>query len=165
VGLGDRAGALPAELSGGERQRVALCAALAHRPALLLADEPTGELDADSAEAVNELLSTLARVQGASVVVVSHDPATAEIADRAVRLRDGRVSEERRGGAATLVVGRGGWLQVPESLLAEAGIEGRVTARAHDGGVLLETAGERAAPREADAPEPAPTLPNGSDPF
>src|SRR5206468_5592750 len=94
VGLADRADALPAELSGGERQRVALCAALAHRPALLLADEPTGELDAASADAVNDLLATLARAEGASVVVVSHDPETAARADRAVRLRDGRISEE-----------------------------------------------------------------------
>jgi ABC-type lipoprotein export system ATPase subunit len=163
VGLADRAGALPAELSGGERQRVALCAALAHRPALLLADEPTGELDAASAEAVDDLLSTLARAQGASVVVVSHDPATAERADRAVRLRDGRVSEERRGGEATLVVGRGGWLQVPEGLLAEAGIDARVRARAHGGGVLLERAGEARAPAPAE-PRPAATRTRAGEP-
>src|ERR1700760_4930149 len=85
--LAARADALPRELSGGERQRVALCAALAHRPALLLADEPTGELDAVSAEAVNDLLATLARAQGASVVVVSHGPEAAGLAGRAVRLR------------------------------------------------------------------------------
>ena len=74
AGLADRAEALPAELSGGERQRIALCAALAHRPALLLADEPTGELDDASAEAVRTLISELARRHGTSVVVVSHDP-------------------------------------------------------------------------------------------
>ena len=75
AGLADRAEALPGELSGGERQRVALCAALAHRPSLLLADEPTGELDDDSAEAVRTLISELARHHGTSVVLVSHDTA------------------------------------------------------------------------------------------
>jgi ABC-type lipoprotein export system ATPase subunit len=91
VGLGDRRDALPAELSGGERQRVALCAAIAHRPALLLADEPTGELDADSAGAVRELIATLVREHGITAIVVSHDPATEAIADRTVTIREGRV--------------------------------------------------------------------------
>src|SRR6185312_4875057 len=113
VGLGDRAGALPAELSGGERQRVALCAALAHRPSLLLADEPTGELDRDSADAIRNLIAQLARADGTTVIVVSHDPVTSTIADRSVRLRDGRVVEDRRPGEQGLVVGRGGWLHLP----------------------------------------------------
>ena len=153
VGLGDRGSARPEALSGGERQRVALCAALAHRPGLLLADEPTGELDADSAEAVNGLVATLARAEGATVILVSHDPEAARRADRSVRLRDGRVSEERRNGEATLVVGRGGWVRLPEPLLAGAGIEHRLRARPAPGGLLLEPAGERTA-RPPDAPAP-----------
>jgi len=81
TGLSDRASALPGELSGGERQRVALCVALAHRPAILLADEPTGELDADSAASVHGMIRQLARADGTTVVIATHDPAAADIAD------------------------------------------------------------------------------------
>jgi ABC-type lipoprotein export system ATPase subunit len=139
--LEDRADALPGELSGGERQRVALCAALAHRPSLLLADEPTGELDDDSAVAIRRLIAELAHARGTSVVVVSHDPSAAEIADRAVRIRDGRVVEDRRDGETALVVGRGGWLQLPADLLGQAGIGDRAHAALLDGGVTLTRAG------------------------
>jgi ABC-type lipoprotein export system ATPase subunit len=95
VGLGDRRGAQPRELSGGEQQRVALCAALAARPALLIADEPTGELDRATAHEVLELIAELVRAEGATALVVSHDPASADRADRVVHVRDGRVSDER----------------------------------------------------------------------
>jgi ABC-type lipoprotein export system ATPase subunit len=140
AGLDGRAGALPDELSGGERQRVALCAALAHRPALLLADEPTGELDERTAEQVRGLIVELARHDGAAVIVVSHDPATAEIAGRTVRIRDGRVVEDGRAGDLGLLVGPGGWLRLPTELLRAAGIEGRVHARPTAGGVVLSPA-------------------------
>ena len=87
------------ELSGGEQQRVALCAALAHRPRVFLADEPTGELDAATADQVYDVLGELVREHGCTTVIVSHDPESARIADRIVRIRDGRVSEEwSRGG-------------------------------------------------------------------
>ena len=125
VGLGDRLDARPGELSGGEQQRVAVCSALAHRPRLLLADEPTGELDRDSANAVFALIAELARGHGTTVIVVSHDPRAAEFADRAIRIRDGRVSEERRDGAEQVVVGRGGWIRVPEEVLRGAGVSTR----------------------------------------
>ena len=151
AGLADRAEALPAELSGGERQRIALCAALAHRPSLLLADEPTGELDDDSAEAVRTLISELARRHGTSVVLVSHDAATADIADRSVRIRDGRVVEDRRGGETALVVGRGGWLRLPAELLDQAGIGERARAEVLNGGVMLTGVGGPPAP---EAPVP-----------
>src|SRR5512133_3039318 len=94
VGLEDRADAYPHELSGGEQQRVALCAALAHRPQLLLADEPTGELDRENAMLTYALLADLVREQNCTAVVVTHDTAVAAIADRVVRMRDGRVSGE-----------------------------------------------------------------------
>src|SRR4029077_16785214 len=96
--LADRANALPGELSGGERQRLALCVALAHRPALLLADEPTGELDHKSAAAGGVLIAELARRKPPSVMIASHDAGTAAIADRTIRIRDGRVVEDRRDG-------------------------------------------------------------------
>jgi ABC-type lipoprotein export system ATPase subunit len=143
AGLTDRADALAAELSGGERQRVALCVALAHRPALLLADEPTGELDADTAHAVRVAIADLARAHGATAIVVSHDPATAEMADRSLRIRDGRVVEDRRAGENSLVVGRGGWVRLPAELLATAAIEDRVRVRAVDGGLMVTPAGGR----------------------
>ena len=137
VGLADRADALPAELSGGERQRVAVCAAVAHRPAVVLADEPTGELDAASAREVLAMLLGLA-AEGAAVVVVTHDPVGAAVADRVVRIRDGRVSEEGRGEGRAVVVGRGGWLRVPEEMLGAAGIAGRARVSVAPEGVLLE---------------------------
>ncbi|HEY3184053.1 MAG TPA: ABC transporter ATP-binding protein, partial [Gaiellaceae bacterium] len=94
VGLADKRERRPSELSGGEQQRVAVCAALAHRPRLFLADEPTGELDHANADLVYRLIGELAREGGTTAVVVSHDPESAGIADRIVRIRDGRVSEE-----------------------------------------------------------------------
>ncbi|HEU0317216.1 MAG TPA: ATP-binding cassette domain-containing protein, partial [Solirubrobacteraceae bacterium] len=141
VGLADRARSLPAACSGGERQRLALCAALAHRPRLLLADEPTGELDAESARGVRALIAELARAEGATVVVVSHDPAMAAVADRAVRLRDGRIGGERRDGAETLVVDDRGWVRLPPALLAAAGIGDRASAHAGPGEVAVRPAG------------------------
>jgi ABC-type lipoprotein export system ATPase subunit len=140
VALADRADALPGELSGGERQRFALCAALAHQPALLLADEPTGELDDVSAEAIRGLIVGLARTSGASVIVVTHDPATAEIADRTVRIRDGRISSDRRNGEEALVI-NGGWLRLPAELLAEAGIGERALVKSSAAGVVVTRAG------------------------
>jgi len=142
AGLDDRANTPTRSLSGGERQRVALCAAMAHRPALLLADEPTGELDAESAETVRGLMGELARTHGTTVVVVSHDHASARIADRSVRLRDGRVVEDRRQGERGLMVGRGGWLHLPAELLSSAGIADRVHVRLSETGLVLSAAAE-----------------------
>jgi ABC-type lipoprotein export system ATPase subunit len=110
VGLLDRPDALPAELSGGQQQRVAICAALAHRPSLFIADEPTGELDAVNAAQIYELIGTLAREAGATTILVSHDPRSAAIADRVVQIRDGRVSSEN----GNAVVAPGGWIRIPE---------------------------------------------------
>jgi ABC-type lipoprotein export system ATPase subunit len=131
VGLADRRGARPAELSGGEQQRVAVAASLAHRPRLFLADEPTGELDAANATLVYETIGELVRSERCTAVIVSHDPESATIADRIVRIRDGRVSEEtaRGGGDESIVVGRGGWLRLPEELLRRSGIRTHATAR------------------------------------
>lgn len=137
VGLLERASALPAELSGGEQQRIALCAALAHRPRLLIADEPTGELDRATAEDVYRLLAELTREQGATALVVSHDPNSAEIADRVVHVRDGRVSEEEGHAGQAVVVGRGGWLRIPEETLRAAGIGDRARVALRDGAVEL----------------------------
>jgi ABC-type lipoprotein export system ATPase subunit len=131
VGLADKRGAHPAELSGGEQQRVAVAASLAHRPRLFLADEPTGELDSSSARLVYDTIGELIRSERCTAVVVSHDPESASIADRVVRIRDGRVSEESGGelGQEAIVVGKGGWLRLPEELLRRSGIRTHANAR------------------------------------
>jgi ABC-type lipoprotein export system ATPase subunit len=142
VGLADRADAHARELSGGEQQRVALCAALAHRPPLLLADEPTGELDAENAAGVYELIGELARAQETTVVLVSHDPSSATIADRIVHIRDGRVSAEsarREAETEDIVVARGGWLRIPEELLRRSGISTRARARLEQETIVVES--------------------------
>jgi ABC-type lipoprotein export system ATPase subunit len=141
VDLRDRADAHPGELSGGEQQRIALCAALAHRPRLLIADEPTGELDELSAAAVYSLLAELSREEGVTALVVSHDPRSAAIADRVIHIRDGRVSEERSGDSAAVVIGRGGWMRIPEEALRDAGIVDRATVTTRDGVVELRPIG------------------------
>jgi putative ABC transport system ATP-binding protein len=91
VGLADAAGKFPAQLSGGEQQRVAIARGLAKDPALVLADEPTGNLDEDAGARVMELLRGLNKDTGVTVVLVTHDPAVSAVADRTVRLEHGRV--------------------------------------------------------------------------
>jgi putative ABC transport system ATP-binding protein len=93
VGLGRRADHRPSELSGGEMQRVAIARALANRPRVLLADEPTGELDQATGEQIISLLDRL-HAGGTSVVVVTHDPAVASRAHRLITMRDGRIVED-----------------------------------------------------------------------
>ncbi len=94
VGLGARGHHYPAQLSGGEQQRVALARAFALGPPVLLADEPTGNLDSATGEVVLELLERLRREEGSTLVLVTHDPAVASRADRLVHLKDGRVERE-----------------------------------------------------------------------
>jgi putative ABC transport system ATP-binding protein len=91
VGLGDRGDSLPRELSGGELQRVALARALVHRPALVLADEPTGNLDPDTSDRVLGLLARAIRDQGAAGILVTHSEHAAATADRVLRLERGRL--------------------------------------------------------------------------
>jgi len=156
VGLEAKLDSRPGELSGGEQQRVALCAALAHRPRLLLADEPTGELDEASARLVYDAIAELAAVEGCTVVIVSHDPASTSVADRFVHIRDGRVSEETVGGEDAIVVGRGGWLRLPQEFLEGAGIGTRAFASLEDGRIVVSAAGsDGAAPQEPETQLPA----------
>ncbi len=93
VGLGERAGHRPTELSGGEQQRVAIARALANEPELLLADEPTGNLDTRTAEEILQVLSRLHREMRKSMLLVTHDDRVAEIAQRRIYMSDGKVAE------------------------------------------------------------------------
>jgi ABC-type lipoprotein export system ATPase subunit len=138
LGLGHLASRRPGTLSGGEAQRVAVCAAVAHGPDLILADEPTGELDRSTADEVYDLLVAAASASSAALVVVSHDERAARIADRIVRIRDGRVSEEwTPHGTETLVVDDRGWVRLPEPLRRRTGLVERVHAREAGGSVVL----------------------------
>jgi energy-coupling factor transport system ATP-binding protein len=136
VGLLDRAESRPGTLSGGEQQRIAVCAAVAHQPQLLLADEPAGELDGKNAEVVYQLLGELVRDVQATALIVSHDSSAASIADRLVYIRDGRISEQARPGSPpTLVISRKGWARLP----GEAGTPRYAHATVESDRIVLTT--------------------------
>lgn len=159
LGLGGLADRRPGTLSGGEAQRIGVAAAVAHDPSLVLADEPTGALDRDSADAVYDLLSEAVTATGAALLLVSHDAGAARVADRVVRIRDGRVSEQWQPGAAeeTLVVDDRGWVRLPEAMRRSAGAGPGVVASLREGGILLAgTAGV--------LPPTAPPMPAGAQP-
>jgi putative ABC transport system ATP-binding protein len=111
VGLGGRAGHRPDQLSGGEQQRVAVARALVHRPAIVWADEPTGNLDSESTGAVMALIKQL-NGEGQTIVVVTHNPQVAAAARRTVRMGDGRIEDGDTGGGSSLVEGEA--VSVPE---------------------------------------------------
>ena len=153
LGIDDKADRLPHQLSGGEQQRAAIGVALSNQPGLLLADEPTGELDAATAIQVFEMFRTLNRDFGVTVIIVSHYPGVSQFVDRVVHIRDGRISSEtlsvpsyQRGDSPTeeefLVVDDAGRVQLPQEYASQFGrrglarleIEnGRVTLRPSDG--------------------------------
>jgi len=136
VGLAEKANRKPNELSGGEQQRVAIGVALANNPPLLLADEPTGELDSKTADEVFQVFRRLNETIGVTIVIVTHDREITTRVDRVVAMRDGRTSTEivhyvqfARGEGETTeefaVVDRTGRLQIPQEYLDELGIDRR----------------------------------------
>ncbi len=100
VGLSDRSHHRPPELSGGQEQRVAIARAIVHNPGLLVADEPTGDLDSEAAASVLELLCSLSREHGKTIVMVTHDPKAAAVADRTLHLEKGKLVTPEPGSVA-----------------------------------------------------------------
>ncbi|MEN9933965.1 MAG: hypothetical protein RLZZ387_544 [Chloroflexota bacterium] len=163
VGMAEHADKRPTQLSGGQQQRVAIACALANRPAILLGDEPTGEVDWPTAQLILALLRDLRARYGLTVVIVTHDPRVAEQADRVVAIRDGRTSTEMvrarekqpadsqngfqsapsaaepRSSNELVVVDRAGWLQIPIEQRELAGIGLRARVELVDGGVLIRS--------------------------
>ena len=150
LGMEPRAARLPHQLSGGEQQRVAIAVALANSPPLLLADEPTGELDTDTANQVFQHLQHVNRNFGVTVVVVTHYPGVAEWVDRVLHMRDGRISSEsflqptfqREAGMVHqeyLVVDRAGRLQLPLEYLSRLRLRGLAKAEIEGERVTLES--------------------------
>jgi ABC-type lipoprotein export system ATPase subunit len=165
VGLGNMAGKRPSQLSGGEQQRVAIAVALANRPALLLADEPTGELDSVTAESIFTLLRDLNHQLGLTTIIVTHDAALAAAVNRTIAIRDGRTSTEtvRRDAplasasdqasaviglsgathAESIVIDRVGRLQLPREAIERIPFDGRAEARILEDHVELWPVGTR----------------------
>jgi ABC-type lipoprotein export system ATPase subunit len=158
VGLSGLAARVPGEVSGGEQQRAAIAVALANEPAVLLADEPTGELDSATSAAVFELLRSVNRQTGTSIVAVTHDPLVADHVSRTVRIRDGRTSTEtvrrtersdtgdhRVVAEEFAVLDRAGRLQLPRAHIQKLGLVDRVRLRLEEDHVGLWPAGGQAA--------------------
>jgi ABC-type lipoprotein export system ATPase subunit len=141
VGLGHRMDSKPDRLSGGEQQRVAIAVSLANDPPLLLADEPTGELDSQTASEIFAVLRALNQDLGVTIVIVTHDPAIANQIDRVVAIRDGRISTESfrriafKGREAYVyhdeyaVIDRTGRLQIPKEFLERLDVKERARLR------------------------------------
>jgi putative ABC transport system ATP-binding protein len=91
VGLSEHANQRPYELSGGQQQRIAIARALANRPQLLIADEPTGQLDSQTGRSIMQLIQALVRSQSVTAIVATHDPVLLNLADRVIELRDGAI--------------------------------------------------------------------------
>jgi len=154
VNLGHRLEHHPDQLSGGEQQRVSIAVALANNPPLLLADEPTGELDSIGADAVFDLFGQLNRRYGVTIIIVTHDPDMAARVDRVVAIRDGRTSTEifRRvrddGNNATVVheefvlVDAAGRLQIPREFLQKLSIHDRARVFMGEGRVEILPEGD-----------------------
>ena len=163
LGIGDKAGRMPHQLSGGEQQRAAIGVALANQPSMLLADEPTGELDTATAIQVFEMLRTLNRSFGVTVIIVSHYPGVSQFVDRVVHIRDGRISSEtfsiasyQRDGSRTedefLVVDEAGRLQLPQEYAERFRRRGLARLELEDGRITLSPS-EGDSGRERGTPE------------
>lgn len=148
VGLSDRYDHKPIQLSGGEQQRVAIAVALANEPKLLLADEPTGELDSTTSDQVYALFQQLNKDLGLTIIIVSHDPQIAQHVGRVVAIRDGKLASEtvrrRKTKAHTeelfeelIVLDSAGRLQIPKAYREQLAIQNRVEMEVTEDGLLI----------------------------
>ena len=166
VGLANRLDHIPTQLSGGEQQRVAIAVALANEPKLLLADEPTGELDSATSDQVYDLFQRLNAELGLTICIVSHDPLIARHVGRVVAIRDGKLASEtvrrQRAGSGEaaandsnlpnadsgwdehfeelIVLDSAGRLQIPKAYREQLAIESRVEMEVTEGGLLIRAA-------------------------
>jgi ABC-type lipoprotein export system ATPase subunit len=137
VGLKDQMHKRPALLSGGQQQRVAMAVALANQPKLLLADEPTGELDAKTARQMVDLLQRLRQEFELTILMVTHDPEMAAQADRVLTLRDGALGQDLTGGDNSPQLDAEGKIKLPEAVRAALGGAARVAVEIRPEGILL----------------------------
>jgi AbrB family looped-hinge helix DNA binding protein len=141
VGLGKRMNHTIHGMSGGEQQRAAIAIALANEPPLLLADEPTGELDSATALMIYQLFRDIQTRYGVTVIIVSHDREIARHVDRVVGIQDGKVATEigvHTGGVMRTVLDSAGRLQIPKAVRQQLGIAGQVTMETTDEGILVK---------------------------
>jgi ABC-type lipoprotein export system ATPase subunit len=160
--VGHLADRWPESLSGGEAQRVGVASALASKPGVIVADEPTGELDRVNADVVYDLLAEQAAESGAGLLVVTHDVKANRIADRVVTIRDGRVSSELRDQTSLLIVDERGWVRIPEEDRHFAGITDRATTRPFSEGLVLSGTAPVAMAVGKDQPEVGATAAAGT---
>ncbi len=137
VGLKDQMYKRPALLSGGQQQRVAMAVALANQPKLLLADEPTGELDAKSAKNMVALLQDLRKAFGLTILMVTHDPEVAAQADRILTLRDGALGQDLTSAEAAPTLDLEGRIKLPEAVRKQLALSPRVAIEIRPEGILL----------------------------
>ncbi|MFP4015758.1 MAG: ABC transporter ATP-binding protein [Halanaerobiales bacterium] len=158
VGLGDRMDHRPAEMSGGQQQRVAIAVALANRPAILLADEPTGSLDSRTGAEIFDVFKNICREYGTTIIVVTHDRSLAAAVDRSVEIRDGKIStesvrnkdvdyteikagtnDENDTHSKYVVVDSAGRLQLPELYREKLGIKDKAILEVGDSEVIIKS--------------------------
>jgi len=143
VGLSDKANQRPAALSGGQQQRVAIAVALANQPILLLADEPTGALDRQSAAQVVELLQTLRQRYGLTILLVTHDLEVAAHADRVLTLRDGALGQDMsKAGVDSPRMDEAGSIKLPETVRSVLSDASHISVEIRPEGVLLRPESE-----------------------
>jgi putative ABC transport system ATP-binding protein len=157
LGMAGKSGRLPHQLSGGEQQRAAIAVGLANKPRLLLADEPTGELDTENADNIFEMIRSLNREFGVTVVTVTHYPGVAKFVDRVVHIRDGRIGSETftrpdyrpEGGTVEdeyVVVDQAGRLQLPQEYADRFRRGGLAKIQSEGGQITIEPPGSNPRP-------------------
>lgn len=150
MGLSDRLNHLPRNLSGGQQQRVAIAVAMANQPALLLADEPTGQVDSEATNTIFDAMTQLNHEYGVTIVIVTHDTDVAERVERVVGMRDGRIISEVQRRIDTsdereyAILDRSGRLQLPQTFIEELALQERVQLELHHDHIGIYRAGEDA---------------------